>query len=290
VRARVPLRLFAVSLAYLLLAALAIAQTRVNPGFNLFTADQDVQIGKQSAAEVEKEIPMLNHETASRYVARLGARLAAHAPGATYPYQFKIANLADVNAFALPGGFIYIHRGLIQSVRSEGELAGVMAHEIAHVALRHPTSQVSKAYVARAGVGVLGTLLGERSQSSTGKVMNAVGGVGLNALFLKYSRKAETQADIVGAQIMARAGYDPMEMASFFQYLKQQSKTQPSKFEQFLSDHPPPADREARVRKEAQLLGPVRPGAPVGNIASLQGELKDLPPAPTMKQVATSYR
>ena len=161
----------------------------------------------------------------------------------------------------------------------------MIAHEIAHVALRHPTSQASKAYVTRAGIGLLGSLLGDGRQSTAGGIMNAVGGVGLNALFLKYSRNAETQADIVGAQIMARAGYDPNEMADFFAYLERQSSQRPSLFGRFLSDHPPPANRVSRVRREAQLVGATQRSAPVGDLLEAQTWLRRLPPAPTLAQV-----
>jgi len=273
-------------LALLATAGVAWGQTDVRPGFNLFTVDQDVEIGKQSAVEVQRQLPMLSEPAISRYVADLGARLAARAPGARFTYQFKVANLSEVNAFALPGGFIYVHRGLLQKVRSEGELAGVMAHEIAHVALRHPTNQASKAYLAQSGIGILGGLLGGKMQTTTGEIVGAVGGFGLNALFLKYSRGAETQADIVGAQIMAKAGYDPMEMVRFFGTLRQQAGSDPGKVAQFLSDHPAPVDREARVRQEANLLGPVRPSSPVGSIAALQRGLGRLSPAPAMGQLA----
>jgi hypothetical protein len=265
-------------------------QTSVKPGFNLFTVDQDVEIGKQSAAEAERQLPMLSEPAVSRYIADLGARLAAHAPGTKFNYQFKIANLSEVNAFALPGGYIYVHRGLLEKVRTEGELAGVMAHEIAHIALRHPTNQASKAYLAQGGLGVLGGILGGKMQTTTGQILGAVGGFGMNALFLKYSRGAETQADIVGAQIMARAGYDPMEMARFFETMRQQAGSDPGKVAKFLSDHPAPVDREARVRQEASLLGPVRAASPVGSIASLQKGLGRLSPAPSMGQLASAQK
>ena len=264
------------------------SQTALRPGFNLFSTDQDVEIGRQSAAQVERQLPMVRDAAANQYISRLGARLAARAPGAKYPYQFKIANLSDVNAFALPGGFIYINRGLIEQVRSEGQLAGVMAHEISHVALRHPTNQASKAYLAQAGVGILGGLLGDRSRTLTGQVVGAVGGFGMNALFLRFSRKAEEQADVAGAQIMARAGYDPMDMVSFFEMLRQQSGRNPGKFSQFLSDHPAPANRAARVRREAALIGTVRPATPIGNRLAVQSSLRRLPSAPTTAQVASA--
>lgn len=274
--------------ALVIAAGPAWGQTNVRPGFNLFTVDQDVEIGKKSVVEVERQIPMLSQTEVSRYVANLGARLAAQAPGAKYAYQFKVANLSDINAFALPGGFVYIHRGLIEKVRSEGELAGVMAHEIAHVALRHSTNQASKAYIANAGIGILGGLLGGKTQTTTGQIVGAVGGFGLNALFLKYSRGAETQADIVGAQIMAKAGYDPMEMVRFFETLRKQAGSDPSKVAQFLSDHPAPVNREARVRQEAALLGPVHLASTVGSIATIQGDLGRLSPAPTKTQLASA--
>jgi hypothetical protein len=265
---------------------MARGQTVVRPGFNLFSVEQDVEIGKQSVLQVEKQLPMLSEAISSRYVADLGARLAARAPGTKFAYRLKVANLSDVNAFALPGGFIYVHRGLLERVRTEGELAGVIAHEIAHIALRHPTNQASKAYLAQAGIGVLGGLLGGRAETTTGQIVGAVGGFGLNALFLKYSRSAETQADIVGAQIMAKAGYDPMEMVRFFETLRQQPGGDPGKVATFLSNHPSPVDRVARVRQEVALLGAVRPASPVGNVAALQRELGRLSPAPTMGQLA----
>src|SRR5439155_18363329 len=119
----------------LLVACPAAAQTVVQPGFNVFTVDQDVEIGRQSALQVEKQIPTLSDPAIQSYVASLGARLAARAPGPRFAYHFKVVNLSDVNAFALPGGYVYVHRGLLEQVRTEGELAGVLAHEIAHVAL-----------------------------------------------------------------------------------------------------------------------------------------------------------
>ncbi len=269
-----------------LLAGTASGQTVVKPGFNIFSVAQDVEIGKQSSLQAEKQLPILSDAAASRYVSSLGARLAAHAPGADYDYRFKIVNVSDINAFALPGGFIYVNRGLLDKVRSEGELAGVMAHEIAHVALRHPTNQASKAYLAQAGLGILGGLLGSKSQTSTGEIIGAVGGFGLNAVFLKFSRSAETQADVVGSQIMAKAGYDPVEMATFFTYLGQQAGGDPGKLAQFLSDHPAPTDREARVRREAALLAPVHLLAVTGNLRTTQTRLRRLPAARTTAQLA----
>jgi Zn-dependent protease with chaperone function len=279
---RTRLCLIAALASLVVMAGMARAQTVVRPGFNLFTVQQDIDVGKQSAAQIETQLPMVTRPSVTRYVSALGAKLARYAPGAAYPYQFKVVNLSDVNAFALPGGFVYVHRGLIEHAHTEGELAGVLAHEIAHVALRHPTNRVSKAYLANAGIGILGGLVGSRSSN----VIRSVGGFGLNSLFLKNSRTAEEQADIVGAQIMARAGYDPMDMARFFDTLRRQAGGNPSRFATFFSDHPAPANRAERVRREAALIGPVRRTSEVGDIALARAELQRMPPAPTRAQVA----
>jgi len=223
-------------LLYLLVASWnSFAQTNVKPGFNLFSPEQDIEIGRQSAAEVERQMPLVKDAAAQRYLNGVGRRLTQQAPGAKYPYQFKLVNAAEINAFALPGGFMFVNRGLIEAASSEGELAGVMAHEISHVALRHGTNQASKASLAQSGLGVLGGAMGGGGLS---EIIGAVGGFGLNAVFLKFSRKAEEQADIVGTQILAKAGYDPMDMARFFEKLRKEAGNNPSKLEQFLAVTP----------------------------------------------------
>ena len=263
----------------------ALAQTPVKSGFNVFSVEQDVEIGRQSAAQAERQLPLLASSSADAYVGRIGRRLAAAAPGPKFPYSFKVVNASDINAFALPGGPTYVTRGLIETVRNEGELAGVIAHEISHVALRHGTNQVSKAYLAQAGIGLLGGLLGGGG-GTTGQIIQAVGGFGLNTLFLKFSRTAESQADILGTQIMAGAGYDPLAMASMFSLLKAQQGREPGKLAQFFSDHPSPVNRETRVREEARLLGARRTTAPVGAIETVQADLRRMPRAGSMAQIA----
>jgi Zn-dependent protease with chaperone function len=266
----------------------AIAQTPVKSGFNLFSPEQDIEVGRQSAAEAERQLPMLRDRRIEGYVEQVGRRLAANAPGPKFPYTFRVVNASDMNAFALPGGPVYVTRGMIEAARNEGELAGVVAHEISHVALRHGTNQVSKAYLAKAGIGILGGILGGGSGGSgTGQIIQAVGGLGLNALFLKFSRTAETQADIMGTQIMARAGYDPLAMASMFQILRAQSGRDPGKVAQFFSDHPSPANRETAVRQEAQKLGATGGRIEVvGGFDSVRSELRRSGPAASMAQIS----
>ncbi len=265
------------------------AQTRIEPGFNLFTEEQDVEIGRQSAEEIEKQIPTLTVPVVDESVALIGQRLQAVIQGPDFPYRFRIANVSDVNAFALPGGFMYINRGLIEMADNEAELAGVMAHEMAHVALRHGTNQASKAYLAQAGLGILGGLIGG-GQGSTGQMIEAVGGFGLNAVFLKFSRSAEEQADIVGVQTLVKAGYDPRAMVSFFEKMRELSGGEPGKFEAFFSTHPAPSDRARRIEGEIARLAPVRPVGPAGSWSSVQRDLRSLPAAPSMQDLANSNK
>jgi Zn-dependent protease with chaperone function len=264
-------------LAFLWVTPIARAADTAAPGFNLFTVEQDIEIGKQAAAEAEKQLPLLGDASVDAYLNRLVTALAAEAPGAKYPYHAKATNDPAINAFALPGGPVYVNRGLILAARDESELAGVLAHEVSHVALRHGTHQASKAYLAQAGLGILGGLLG-RNGGSSAQVLNAIGGLGLNAVFLKFSRDAESQADSTGAGIMARAGYDPNAMADFFEVLQKESESNPGKLATFLSDHPPPADREARIRSLAKTLARTTPHE-IGGFGTVQASVKSVPAA-----------
>lgn len=272
------------SLCLLCTVGLVSPQTRVKPGFNLFSEKQDVEIGEQSAAEVEKQIPLLSLPAVDGFIADIGGRLKDAIQGPEFPYRFKVANLSDVNAFALPGGFMYINRGLIEMVDKEAELAGVMAHEMAHVALRHGTNQASKAYLAQAGLGILGGLIGGE-RGGTGQMIEAVGGFGLNTVFLKFSRSAEEQADIVGAQTLVRSGYDPRSMVSFFEKMRELSGGDPGRFEQFFSTHPNPENRARRIEREIEMLERVRPAAPAGDLQKVKQALAGLPKASSMKEL-----
>lgn len=254
-------------------------KSRAKPGFNLFSVEQDVEIGRQSAAVAERELPLLRNRNVDSYLSKIVSRLAAKTPGARYPYSIKAINAAEINALSLPGGPMYVNRGLFEAARSEAELASVLAHEISHVALRHGTHQASKAYLGQAGLGILGGLLGKNG-NNTSQIVNAVGGLGLNAVFLKFSRDAEYQADQLGAEIMAGAGYNPVAMASFFELLRAEQGRDPGKVERFFASHPPPADREARIRNQAGSLRLV--GArDVGGFERMRADLGRLAPAPS---------
>jgi Zn-dependent protease with chaperone function len=263
----------------LVVSGAVVHAAHVKPGFNLFSVNQDIEIGKRSATEAERQVRLLNEPFVDRYLDTIVDGLARHAPGPKYPYSIKAVNSSEINAFSLPGGPMYVNRGLVEAARNEGELAGVLAHEMAHVVLRHATHQASKAYLGLAGLGILGGLVGRGESSS---VINAIGGFGLNAVFLKHSRNDEFQADAVGAEMMAAAGYDPVAMASFFELLRKQQGRDPSRLEQFFSSHPPSAQREARIREQARELRTAG-GGESGQFESVRAELRGMPPAPSRR-------
>src|SRR5258706_7573756 len=257
----------AIALVTVLMLSIGIAdaQTKIKSGFNLFSPQDDVNVGQQSAVAAEQQLPILNDAQTNAYLDRIGQRLAANAGGPQFQYRFRVVNASDINAFALPGGFVYVNRGVIDQASNEGELAGVVAHEISHVALRHGTHQASKAYLAQAGISILGGILGGHVGEGAAQIINTVGGIGLNAVFLKYSRDLETQADIRGAQIMAASGYNPRDMVAFFQKLE---RVDTSRKTNWMSDHPAPPDRIARIQREQQMLSVS--GAAPENVAELQ--------------------
>lgn len=261
--------------ALLILPLAATAQTRVDPGFNLFSHDQDIEIGQESAREVERQFPVVEARAVAGYVDRLGGRLADNTPGYDYPYQFHVLDVADVNAFALPGGFMYLNRGLLVHADGEAELAAVMAHEIAHVALRHGTSRASKAYLGEAGLSLITGLIGGRTASD---IVGAVGGFGLNSLFLSFSRDDEREADAVAAQILARSGYDPLAMVRMFESLQRVAdESGAGSVPTFFSSHPPYDERLALVREEVRRIGTVQSRRPVGDLRDVKAELRSMP-------------
>jgi hypothetical protein len=225
-------------------------RTVLTPGWNMFSPEQDVELGQQASGEVAAQVLMLNNPRVDNYLSNLGQRLAVHAPGYDFPYAFTTVNDRGINAFALPGGHIYINRGVVEAADNEAQLAGVMAHEASHVALRHGTNQASKASVAQMPLAILGGLLGD---NSTGAALAQLGaGFTVNSILLKYSRDAESQADLMATQILFDAGYDPRAMGRFF------SKIEGGNGVAFFNSHPNPDRRIENANEEAARLGSQR--------------------------------
>jgi predicted Zn-dependent protease len=227
------------------------SQPRFRPGFNLFSPEQDVELGEQSAQQIMAQTPMLNDPQIDGYIKQLGKKLASKAAGERFPYQFRVVATREINAFALPGGFLFVNAGAIAAARNEGELAGVMAHEISHAALRHGTNQASKAQLAKAGLGILGSIAGSGDNPDLGQAVSMIGGLGANMLFLKYGRNAEKEADLEGARILAEAGYDPRDMSNFFKTLESEGG---QRMPEMLSDHPDPGNRIKYITDEIAKL------------------------------------
>jgi predicted Zn-dependent protease len=246
------IRLLAVTVL-LMIAPLLAERTKLKPGFNLFSADQDVQIGREVSKDAERQLKILNNRDVSGYLSTLGRRLSSNAPGERYPYEFKVIDDKAINAFALPGGFLYINRGIFETADTEAQLAGVVAHEIAHVSLRHGTNQMSKAQAAQAPLALLGGLVGG---DSIGGVLAQLGAsFAANSVLLKFSRDGERQADLMGAQILYDSNYDPRAMSQFFQKLEGSSGSRGS---EFFSSHPNPGNRAGSVAEEVRKLGGAR--------------------------------
>ncbi len=239
------------ALLCLALGGAASAARKIKPGFNVFSKEQDVQLGREASHQVEKEVELVNDASLSSYVSNLGQRLASVSSAPEYPYSFKVVADKTINAFALPGGPIYVHTGTIVAAENQAQLGGVLAHEIAHVALRHSTNQASKATLVKLPLAAAGAALGQGG-SLLGDLARLGIGFGVTSTFLKYSRDAERDADIVGARTMAQAGLDPLEMAQFFEKLQSQGRGGV----QFLSDHPNPGNRVKYVQDEIRQMPP----------------------------------
>ena len=183
---------------------------------------------------------------------RLGRKIAEFAPGTKYPYEFHVVNSKQLNSFALPGGQVYIYRGVIEEADDEAQLAGVMAHEISHVALRHGTNQATRQEMSSGLFGILGGMVGGGNISAITSQLG--GGVIAGSVLVKYTRTSETQADILGTQILYDAGYDPRAMAQFFENAQNDEKKK-GRVAALFADHPVPERRIERVDEEIDKLG-----------------------------------
>ena len=269
---------------------LATAQTRVSLPRNKYKVQDDVKLGRDASTQVDRQFPILNDGQAQQYVERVGERLVASIPTQfqqpAFDYTFKVVNARDINAFALPGGPMYVNRGMIEAARNEGEMAGVMAHEISHVALRHATAQATETQKYQLG-SVLGQIAGAVIGGGLGQAIGAGSQIGFGIGALKYSRAYETQADILGAQIMADAGYDPRDLANMFRTIAEQSEG--GRGPQWLSSHPDPGNRYEKINQEAASLNvSSNPIKVTREFSRIQERLRSLPRAPSMAEIQQS--
>ena len=280
-------RRVAILAAVLCLEGAVLAQTVIKPPKNNYTPQQDVEYGMKAAAEIRKQYPIIQDEAINTYLTTLGNRLVAVAPPELnhpeFRYSFTPVNVKEINAFALPGGPMFVHRGMFDAARSEGEVVGVMAHELSHVLLRHGTANASKAQNPWLQLGqIAGAVGGAMVGGAKGSVISQGTDFGLGTLMLRYSREFEKQADLLGAQLMAKAGYDPRELAHMFETIERESKGGGNP--QWLSSHPNPGNRTAYITQEAESLT-IAPAPDTSQFGPIKSRFASLPAAKSVAEV-----
>jgi Zn-dependent protease with chaperone function len=269
--------------------ATLVAQTAIKLPKNKFTPQQDVELGREAAAEVRQQYPIIKDERIASYLTRLGDRLVAVAPSElkqpVYEYSFTPVNLKEINAFALPGGPMFVHRGMFDAAASEGEVVGVMAHELSHVLLRHGTANITKSQNPWLQLGqAAGMIGGAVVGGAAGSAIAQGSQFGLGTLLLRYSRDFEKQADLLGAQIMARAGYDPRSLAHMFETIAKESQGSGGN-PQWMSSHPDPGNRTVYINQEAEKLTIAQP-ADMSGFEPVKVAFASQPQAKSMGELA----
>jgi Zn-dependent protease with chaperone function len=239
--------------------------------------DQEIQLGKQAAAEVERSMEIVHNEAVEAWLNRIGGQLAKQPQANAYPYYFKLLNDESINAFALPGGPMYVHTGLIRAADDESEVAGVLAHEMSHVALRHGAAQMGKAQTWQTIAGLAGAAAGN---GIIGQAVQMGSGFGVASVLSKFSRGYEQDADLNGARMMASAGYNPIELASFFEKLEAQlgSAASPKGLQAFFADHPSPGHRREYIEQDVAFYPQKSYTASSGEFAQIQKLVATIPP------------
>jgi beta-barrel assembly-enhancing protease len=214
-------------------------------GITLVSVQQEIAVGKQANAQVRKETPEVTDAEVTRYVRDVARRLTRVASGPKYPYTFAVANSREINAFALPGGPVWIHRGVLEKATNESQVASVLAHEIAHIAERHAANQLTTVTMAKWSLSLLGAMLGNSGGAGAAQVAAEFLA---SSVFLKFSRDDERNADRVGLRLLTRAGWDGRGMVELFEILRREAGRNPGSVEAFFSSHPSPQDRIAELR------------------------------------------
>jgi predicted Zn-dependent protease len=232
----------------------AIGNRSVGKGVNLFSLEREISLGKGLAQEVERSSKLIDDPIVTEYVNRVGQNLVRNSD-AKVPFTIKVIDSDEVNAFALPGGFFYVNSGLILRAQEESELAGVMAHEIAHVAARHGTKNATKGELMQlASIPAMIFI----PYSMAGYAMYQGLNLAIPLTFLKFSRDAEREADFLGLQYMYKAGYDPNSYVTFFERIQADEKRRPGTIPKVFSTHPPTPDRIENTQKEIARILPAR--------------------------------
>lgn len=251
------------------------------------STQNEVALGNQYAAQIDTQLPIIRDAQVVRYVSALGNQLAAVTDTRGLQWHFTVVDAKEVNAFAVPGGWIYVNRGLIQRAETMDQLAGVIAHEIGHVTRRHTVQQMQQSEQANAGLMVLCTLTSV-CNSGVGQAAINVGGT---ALFAKFSRQDESEADAEGVKTTVKAGIDPRGIPEMFRILLSERQSNPSALDAFFATHPL---EESRITATTQLINTYSPAQLRGlrvdatEFQQMKRRLASLPPSPTPRRAASS--
>ena len=218
---------------------------------NILSTEQEVEIGRHAARDIERDLKLYKDYLVAAYVNRLGQRLARHSHRSDLKYHFKVVDTDEVNAFALPGGWLYVNRGLITTAENESELAGVIAHEIGHVDGKHGARAISIRFGAAA---ILDATIGGKDASLQRRALRKIAGIFTGVGLLKYGRDAEREADGFAVEATYAAGIDPEGTATFFEKLMAMRKKEPGQLERWLSSHPASRERAENVRFQIREL------------------------------------
>jgi len=235
-------------------------------------------MGQQYAAEINRQLPIIDDPTVHRYINQLGNRIQRQPGNRDIPYTFYVVNSEEINAFAVPGGFVYVNRGLVERTDNLAELAGVVAHEIGHVEARHSAEMMERMQAAQVGVALASVLTGVQPEGVAGAAVN----IGAQAYFTHHSRDAENEADEIAVRLLPGVGIDPAGLVTFFKELLDERERRPSSLEQWFSTHPLTEDRIAHVRELIRALPASSQNLQVNSsdYQSFKARVAQLPAAP----------
>ena len=242
------------------------------------TKERDIQVGREYAAQVERQMRVVSNQELTAYINRVGKRLVATGLlDQDFPYSFKVVQEPSINAFALPGGPMFVHTGLIAAAGNEAQMAGVLAHELSHVSLRHGIANASKQQTISGLGGLAGAVLGSVIGGGLGELAAQGTQMGTQAWAMKYSRGAESEADLLGGYTMAKAGYNPLELANFFEKLEKEMGGNPGAVAQWFSSHPNPGNRVAAIQSQMPFMAQGPFDAREGDLDKMRKIVQSLP-------------
>ena len=256
-----------------------VKQRELKPGFTMFPVAQDIEMGKAAIKEIEPTVTILNDPAMTAYIKRLGDSITSQIQNPPFPFTYKMVNDPQINAFCVPGGFVYVNTGILINAENEAQVVGVMGHEIGHAILRHSANQMSKGMLLQ-GLATAGAMVGEMKGGIVGMATQMGAGLGAQLGAMKFSRNHEKDADAFGSRIMSKAGYNPLEMARFFEKMEQMSGgKQAGGVAGWMSSHPNPGSRVQLIEQEILAMPRANYSSDTGEFARFKAAASKVVPA-----------